>query len=112
VLVLAVLLLVVRIAWGAERFSRASVARHRPLIRAAGFGAALLIVSLVGRGVLPGIFGYTVRLGDYRMILYALALILMMIARPQGLFGVREIWERAAWEWLGIEKRKGVDAPV
>jgi ABC-type branched-subunit amino acid transport system permease subunit len=27
------------------------------------------------------------------MILYALALILMMIARPKGLLGVREIWE-------------------
>lgn len=29
----------------------------------------------------------------YRMIVYALALILMMILRPSGLFGVREIWE-------------------
>ena len=44
-------------------------------------------------------------LGDYRMILYALALVLMMIARPQGLFGVREIWERAAWEWLGVGRK-------
>jgi hypothetical protein len=26
------------------------------------------------------------------MVLYALALVLMMILRPQGLFGVREIW--------------------
>lgn len=30
---------------------------------------------------------------SYRMIVYALALILMMILRPSGLFGVREIWE-------------------
>lgn len=29
----------------------------------------------------------------YRMILYALSLILMMILRPQGLFGLREVWE-------------------
>jgi branched-chain amino acid transport system permease protein len=29
----------------------------------------------------------------YRMIVYALALIIMMIVRPQGLFGVREVWE-------------------
>jgi branched-chain amino acid transport system permease protein len=29
----------------------------------------------------------------YRMIIYALALIIMMIVRPQGLFGIREIWE-------------------
>ena len=30
---------------------------------------------------------------EYRMIVYALALILMMIVRPQGLFGVHEIWD-------------------
>lgn len=34
-----------------------------------------------------------VQLGDYRMIIYALALILMMILRPQGLFGVHEVWD-------------------
>jgi branched-chain amino acid transport system permease protein len=33
-----------------------------------------------------------INLSDYRMILYALALILMMILRPEGLFGVRELW--------------------
>lgn len=33
------------------------------------------------------------QLGDYRMILYALLLILVMIFRPQGLFGVRELWD-------------------
>lgn len=41
-----------------------------------------------------------VNLGDYRMIIYALALILMMIFRPQGLLGVYEVWERRAWSWL------------
>ena len=30
---------------------------------------------------------------DYRMILYASALIAMMLLRPQGLFGLRELWE-------------------
>jgi branched-chain amino acid transport system permease protein len=30
---------------------------------------------------------------SYRMVIYALLLIVMMIVRPQGLFGVREIWE-------------------
>jgi len=33
-----------------------------------------------------------VNLADYRMILYAIALILMMILRPQGLLGLREFW--------------------
>ena len=32
-------------------------------------------------------------LADYRMIVYALSLIIMMIVRPQGLFGIRELWE-------------------
>jgi len=30
---------------------------------------------------------------QYRMIVYSLLLIIMMIVRPQGLFGVREIWD-------------------
>ena len=36
-------------------------------------------------------------LGRYRMIIFALTLILMMILRPKGLLGVRELWERALW---------------
>ncbi len=32
-------------------------------------------------------------LSSYRMVIYALALILIMIVRPEGLLGVREIWE-------------------
>jgi len=30
---------------------------------------------------------------EYRMILYALSLIIIMIVRPQGILGTREIWE-------------------
>jgi branched-chain amino acid transport system permease protein len=44
-----------------------------------------LVISLAGR------FG--IDLSDYRMIIYSLLLILMMILRPKGLFGVRELWE-------------------
>jgi branched-chain amino acid transport system permease protein len=36
---------------------------------------------------------YDVNLADYRMIIYALSLIIMMIVRPQGLFGVAEVWD-------------------
>lgn len=32
-------------------------------------------------------------LANYRMVIYALLLIVMMIVRPEGLFGVREIWD-------------------
>jgi len=36
---------------------------------------------------------------EYRMIIYALALILLMLFRPQGLLGVREIWDASVWSW-------------
>ena len=32
-------------------------------------------------------------LAQYRLIIYALLLIIMMILRPQGLFGLKEAWE-------------------
>jgi branched-chain amino acid transport system permease protein len=45
---------------------------------------------------------------EFRMPIYALALILMMILRPQGLLGLKEIWEMP---WLkGRQKRSGGDA--
>jgi branched-chain amino acid transport system permease protein len=33
----------------------------------------------------------------YRMVIYALMLILIMIVRPQGLLGIREIWDYLPW---------------
>jgi branched-chain amino acid transport system permease protein len=30
---------------------------------------------------------------QYRLIIYALLLVVMMIVRPQGLFGIHEIWD-------------------
>jgi len=32
-------------------------------------------------------------LDSYRMVIYSVLLIVMMIVRPQGLFGIREIWD-------------------
>ena len=41
-----------------------------------------------------------ISLSDYRMVLYAIALIGMMIARPEGLLGIRELWDlRPASRW-------------
>jgi branched-chain amino acid transport system permease protein len=38
---------------------------------------------------------------SYRMIVFAVALVLMMILRPQGLLGPREAWELPPWNrWL------------
>jgi len=49
-----------------------------------GLGLALLAIAAVG---------LKIELDRYRMVLYAVALILMMIVRPKGLLGVREVWD-------------------
>lgn len=57
-------------------------------------GAAVPVVLLafaLAARLLKG--GLGVDLANYRMILYSLMLILVMILRPNGLLGVREIWE-------------------
>lgn len=67
-------------------------------------GAALAAIILT---ILPE----TLRsFADFRMVLYALALILMMILRPQGLFGIHEIWERGAWRGRGRKRRAAGEA--
>src|SRR5205085_10506061 len=41
---------------------------------------------------------YGVKLADFRMIIYSLSLVLMMLLRPQGLLGGRELWfRRGLW---------------
>lgn len=51
-------------------------------------GASILVI-------LPEVFR---ELSEYRMIAYALALILVMILRPQGIMGVKELWELSSWK--------------
>jgi len=47
-------------------------------------------------------------LAQYRLIIYALLLIIMMILRPQGLFGLKEIWDlRWARRLLGKSSKGG-----
>lgn len=48
---------------------------------------------------------------EYRMIIYALSLIVMMIVRPQGLFGLREVWEIGPLKKLFGEKRAARPRP-
>lgn len=50
-------------------------------------GAAILTI-------LPEVFR---EFSEYRMIAYALALILVMLLRPQGIMGVKEAWETSWW---------------
>ena len=42
---------------------------------------------------------------EYRMPIYALALIVVMILRPQGLFGIRELWDTSLWKRLMVKIR-------
>ena len=52
------------------------------------------VVAAIGLTIMPELFR---EFAEYRMIIYALALILVMILRPQGLFGIKEIWETELW---------------
>jgi branched-chain amino acid transport system permease protein len=45
--------------------------------------------------------GSPINLADYRLIIYALLLIVMMILRPNGLFGVNEVWD-----YIGARRRR------
>ncbi|HVZ93311.1 MAG TPA: branched-chain amino acid ABC transporter permease [Phycisphaerales bacterium] len=63
----------------------------------------IIMVVLGGMGSVSGVILAAIILtilpellrdfAQYRLIIYALLLIVMMIVRPQGLFGVREIWD-------------------
>ncbi|MCC7192462.1 MAG: branched-chain amino acid ABC transporter permease [Phycisphaeraceae bacterium] len=44
---------------------------------------------------------------DYRMVIYAAMLIVIMIVRPQGLFGVREIWDLPIWSRWRARRHPG-----
>ncbi|MEZ4403946.1 MAG: branched-chain amino acid ABC transporter permease [Kofleriaceae bacterium] len=58
-------------------------------------------IAAVAVTLLPEVFR---SFSEYRMIVYALALILMMILRPQGLLGVKELWEV---EWRDVGRSIG-----
>ncbi len=60
-------------------------------ISGAVLAAAMLTILPEALRSLP--MGGGVNLADYRMVFYALLLILIMIIRPQGLLGTRELWE-------------------
>jgi branched-chain amino acid transport system permease protein len=88
----------------------------------AGFQRSFDIIIMVVLGGLGSISGaalaavvvtllpeYLRAVADYRMIIFALALILMMILRPKGLLGVREVWDADLWRSIfrGGNKSKG-----
>ena len=60
--------------------------KFKPLVIVAGVTMALETARLV-------CLQQQIDIAQYRMVLYALMLIIMMIVRPEGLFGVREFWD-------------------
>ncbi|HET6411104.1 MAG TPA: branched-chain amino acid ABC transporter permease [Anaeromyxobacter sp.] len=82
----------------------------------------VVMVTLGGLGSITGSIvaavGLTVGLEllrevqQYRMVVYAFLLIALMLLRPQGLFGTREIWDlslfrRFPWKKLGVATTPG-----
>jgi branched-chain amino acid transport system permease protein len=76
----------------------------------------VIIVVIGGMGSITGVvLGATIlvvlpelfrEFADYRMIAYALALILVMILRPQGIMGVKELWETSLWRRMIAKVRR------
>jgi ABC-type branched-subunit amino acid transport system permease subunit len=66
--------------------------------------AALAIAVALYAAVRQAARAAGIQLSEYRMVLYSLALILMMILRPEGLFGVRELWN--AWRIHPLRPRR------
>jgi branched-chain amino acid transport system permease protein len=65
-----------------------------PFVRRRWMPALVIAIALVAWQFVRGAaLRAGIHLSDYRMVLYALALIIIMILRPQGLLGLGEIWE-------------------
>jgi len=66
-----------------------------------------LVIIVVVTALLEGGRRYClvkgINIADFRLLIYALALVLMMILRPSGLFGLHEAWELR----LGRRKKEG-----
>lgn len=58
----------------------------RPAIVTLGIAGIVEIIRYVAKWA-------EINLADFRMVIYALLLITVMIVRPQGLFGIHEIWD-------------------
>ena len=62
-----------------------------------------VVIGAVILTILPELFR---EFSEYRMIAYALALIIVMLVRPQGIMGVKELWETGWWRRLAAKVRR------
>ncbi len=63
-----------------------------------------VVLAAIILTIMPELFR---EFADYRMPIYALALIIVMIVRPQGLFGIKELWDTQLWSRLVGSRRAG-----
>lgn len=82
---LPIVVVILLLAWG-RRIDWKRARRLCLSITAATVAVEVVRLLAVAAGI---------KLADYRMVIYALALILIMLLRPQGLFGTNEIWDLA-----------------
>ena len=64
-----------------------------------GAALAAILVTLLPEWLRP--------VHDYRMVIYALMLIVVMIVRPQGLLGLRELWDYVPARLRWWERNRG-----
>ena len=88
----------------------------------------VIIVVLGGMGSITGVVMAATILtilpeafrefSQYRMVVYALALIIVMIVRPKGLLGIRELWDLSPWRktvgryWGRLEAMVARSVPI
>jgi branched-chain amino acid transport system permease protein len=76
--------------------------------------------TLLGSAIITSVMEYFRDISQYRMLIYGFLLVVIMVLRPEGLLGNREIWsffmpaprsglERSGLERSGTQARKGGD---
>ena len=67
-----------------------------------------VVLAAIGLTIMPELFrGFS----EYRMPIYALALITVMIVRPQGLLGIKELWDTGPWRRVAARLGLGRTPP-
>jgi branched-chain amino acid transport system permease protein len=69
-------------------------------------GMGSITGSIVAATVLTVALEWMRGLDQYRMVIYSMLLIVLMLTRPGGLFGTREIWDRLP-RWMGGTRAGG-----
>jgi branched-chain amino acid transport system permease protein len=70
-------------------------------------GMGSITGSTIAAAVLTLLPEYLRAVANLRMVIYSVALIVLMLVRPRGLFGTREAWDMLPWR-----KRRGPSRPV